>query len=136
MQFRTCTGADIALVLRFFKQSSQRDPKKGTAEALQERISRFPDSILICVQDGEVIGIAFTREDEWGTFISRLFVRKDWRKQGIGRLLVRYAESFSYVKNRSEFSKFVLDIRDLLTDFYISEWRRFGPPGSYCPTGQ
>lgn len=131
MQFRKCTEGDFESVIGLFKQSGQYDPTWDTAENLREKITRLPDSILLCEVDGDMVASVFTMEDGWGTFIYRLVVREDKRKQGIGKALMEHAETVLRQKGKKEAAIFVHDVRQDLLDWYAAQGYLLEDPKSY-----
>ncbi|MFA6588150.1 MAG: GNAT family N-acetyltransferase [Patescibacteria group bacterium] len=131
MQFRFYTEQDYETVAGFFKQSGQYDPTWDTAENLKEKITRFPTSIIVCIEGGEVVASVFTMEDGWGTFIYRLVVRPDMQKQGIGRALMAFAEMTLKQKGKKEVAIFVHDTRQDLLEWYADQGYLFDDPKSY-----
>src|ERR1700733_5734230 len=62
------------------------DSEKG----LEKRIIEKPDSIIVAVMNGQVIGCVYL-VDDFFPFIFRLAVKKRFRRQGIGKKLVAEA---------------------------------------------
>lgn len=63
-----------------------------TPEILTRKMKHSPGSILVAELNGEVVGSVFIIFDKWQSFVYRLAVREQYRKQGIGAHLVKALE--------------------------------------------
>lgn len=61
---------------------------RGFRNELQYKLLREPNLALVAERDGEVVGAVTGGYDGRASWVSRLGVRGDARRQGIGRLLV------------------------------------------------
>ena len=80
-------------LVRLLQDNKLYDEVWEARENLQRKITRDPQSILVALDDTVLVGCVFIMEDGWNGFVWRLCVAKDYRKQGIGSLLMQRAES-------------------------------------------
>ena len=93
VEIRDYTNADYEAVRTNLVDGNLFNPDKDTREVLNSKIKASPGSILVAAIDGQVVGNVYLLQDSWNSFIFRLAVRKDFRKQGIGSLLMKEAEN-------------------------------------------
>ena len=67
---------------------------------LERKIQKEPDSILVAVEDGRVVGTAFIISG-FIPFIFRLAVHPNYRNRGIGMKLMQFAEQVLKEKGHS-----------------------------------
>ena len=85
---------------------------------LKRKIERDPESILLATDSDKIVGCVFVVEDGWNAFIWRLSVREEYRKQGIGKMLVEKAEEIIRARGIKESSIFVNAKNDDLKQWY------------------
>ena len=107
------------VLIRYYKDSDYKDVKQTLKEGklyddiwenrknLRRKIKRDPESIFLAINDNKIIGCVFIVEDGWNAFIWRLSVRKKYRRQGIGKMLMQKAEEIIKKRGIKESSIFV-----------------------------
>ena len=107
------------VLIRYYKDSDYKDVKQALKEGklyddiwenrknLRRKIKRDPESIFLAINDNKIIGCVFIVEDGWNAFIWRLSVRKKYRRQGIGKMLMQKAEEIIKKRGIKESSIFV-----------------------------
>jgi len=117
--------------IRYYKNSDYEGVKQTLQEGklyddvweseknLKRKIKRDPKSILLAINDNKIVGCAFIVEDGWNAFIWRLSVRKKYRRQGIGKMLMQKAEEIIKKRGIKESSIFV-DAKN----YYLKQWYR------------
>ncbi len=89
---RNYLPSDYLAVKKNLEEGDLFYDKTDTPEALQRKIERDPESIIVAEEEGEVVGNVFLVEDGWMPWIFRLAVRQDYQERGIGSLLMDEAE--------------------------------------------
>lgn len=119
--------------VRYYKDSDYDDVKQTlqegelyddvweTQENLRRKIERDQESILLAIDDGKIVGCVFIVENGWNAFIWRLSVRKEYRKQGIGKILMQKAEEIIKKRGLKESSLFVDTKNDDLKQWYTKQ---------------
>ena len=90
---RNATPADIDAVLALWDTAGP--PSKSLAdtdEGVRRLLGRDPDALLVCEEDGEIVGTAVVTFDGWRCFVYRMAVATTHRRRGIGGALVAAAE--------------------------------------------
>lgn len=85
---------------------------------LNKKIERNPGSILVAVVDGRPVGNIFVVEDGWAAFLYRLAVRREYRRQGIGKALMAAAERHLRKKGYQEVHILVREKEEALREYY------------------
>jgi predicted N-acetyltransferase YhbS len=98
---REATAADAKLLSRliigaFSTYEVRLDPPssalKETPEAIREKLTTH--GAAIAESDGKAIGcVLFTPEEESILYVGRLAVDPEWRRRGVARALIAYAEA-------------------------------------------
>jgi ribosomal protein S18 acetylase RimI-like enzyme len=84
--------SDIAEILDFWAIHAENDSRPtDSSEALLGLISRDPEALILAIENDEIVGTVIAGWNGWRCCLYRLAVRKDKRKQGIGKLLVDHA---------------------------------------------
>ncbi|GEM_PF-1511079 len=116
--------------IRYYKDSDYEEIKQVLQEGnlyddvwearqnLKQKIIRDPQSILIAEENNHVIGCVFIVEDGWTAFIWRLSVRKEYRKKGVGLMLMQKAEEIVRTRGIKELSLFADTKNTLLKEWY------------------
>jgi ribosomal protein S18 acetylase RimI-like enzyme len=86
-------------------------------ELLEKRIAEKPDSIIVAIIDGKVLGCVYL-VDDFLPFIFRLAVKKTYRKRGIGKMLVQEAVQRLKKHGHKEIALFVDNEKDELKNWY------------------
>ncbi len=107
--------------------------KTWDAEAmLTKRITDKPDSIVVAVINDEVIGCIYLIDDVL-PFVFRLVVKKQFRRQGIGKMLIQEASKRLKEHGHTELALLVDDRKERLKNWYKEQgfqqsektWRGF-----------
>lgn len=84
--------SDIAAILDFWAEHAENNSRPtDSSDALIGLIARDPEALILAIEDDEIVGTVIAGWNGWRCCLYRLAVRKDKRKQGIGRLLVDQA---------------------------------------------
>ena len=112
------TDEEYDELIELLKSCDLYDEPWETRENLKLKIERDPASIILAVDDKQVVGCVFIVVDGWIGMIWRLAVLDTYRKQGIGHELMQRAEIL--IKNRGvkESSIFVATSKEDLKDWY------------------
>jgi len=92
IKIRNYKDSDYKDVKLNLKQGGNFNPIPDKRDAFKRKIKANPGSIIVAEVDGKVIGQQFIIEDQWKSYLSRLSVRKEYKKKGIGALLMKEAE--------------------------------------------
>lgn len=93
------------------------DETWDSEEMLAKRITDRPDSIVVAVIDNKVVGCVYL-VDDFLPFIFRLSVKKQYRKQGIGTMLIQEAVKRLRKHGHTEISLFVNAKKEELKKWY------------------
>ncbi len=118
VEVRAYTDADYKAVKRNLEEGDLFNADIDTQERLHRKIIERPGSILVASVGDEVVGSAYLLEDPWNSFIFRLAVRKDFRRHGIGALLMDEAEKKLREKGANNVSLFVRENHSELQEWY------------------
>ncbi len=119
IHIRTYTNEDYPEVRKTLELVKIFDPERDSQQNLEAKIQRDPESILVALDDGKIIGNVYFLEDGWTSLIFRLAVRKEYRKHGVGSLLMQEAEKILKGRGYSKVSLFVHeDALDHLGPYY------------------
>jgi len=127
---RTYTKEDYPSLKQTLIEGNLYDKTWDAEIALNKRIMEKPDSIIVAVVDNQVIGCVYL-VDDFIPFIFRLVVKKDFRKQGIGKMLIAEAISILKKHGHKEISLFVDNKNEELIEWY----RKQGFKGENSWTG-
>ena len=92
LQIRPYVQNDYTSVIELYKEGDLFEKDFDTKNALERKIERDPESILVAVRNNEIVGTISIMEDGKLAFIFRLVVKKSLRRQGIGTQLIAAAE--------------------------------------------
>ena len=126
IETRFYTDADYEAVKRNLEEGNLFDPTIDTRETLWAKLVDNPQSILVASVNGNVVGSVYILQDRRSSFIFRLAVQTDYRKQGVGRRLVEEAESILRRKGIRDVALWVREDHQELQEYY----KRLG----YTPT--
>jgi ribosomal protein S18 acetylase RimI-like enzyme len=116
---RPYTPDDHLAVKEILEEGNLYYEGMDSAERLAGKIRKDVESILVAVTDEKVVGNVFTVDDGgWGAFIFRLAVRKEYRKRGIGALLMDEAEKRLHAKGFREIHILVSEDDQELQAYY------------------
>jgi ribosomal protein S18 acetylase RimI-like enzyme len=84
---------DVLSTLPYYNELAKAtELSKYSAAALQKAIQEDPDSILVAIVKGEIVGFCFSRMDDTLVWLSWFGVRRDMRQRRIGSLLLEALE--------------------------------------------
>ncbi|MCR4284836.1 MAG: GNAT family N-acetyltransferase [archaeon] len=109
---------DYKCVKNILQESNLYDKTWEAEENLKRKINRDPESILVAKEGEKIIGCVFIVEDGWNGFIWRLSVDKNWRRKGVGILLMKKAEEIIKKRGIKEASLFIGPKNDSLREWY------------------
>ncbi len=89
---RAATAADIPEVLAFWREAAE-PTTTDSSEAVAVLLARDPGALIVAVADGEIVGSVVAGWDGWRGSVYRLAVAERYRRAGLGRVLLRAAES-------------------------------------------
>ena len=105
-------------VKKILQECNLFDETWEARENLKRKITRDKESILIAEEGSKIVGCVFIVEDGWNAFIWRLCVKENYRKKGIGLLLMQKAEDIIKGRGIKEASIFVDAKNDSLKNWY------------------
>lgn len=108
-------------VKKILQEANLYDETWEARENLKRKIERDPQSILIAKDKNKIIGCVLIVEDGWNGFIWRLCVKKEYRKKGVGLLLMKKAEEIIKSRGIKEASLFVDPNNDSLKNWYKNQ---------------
>lgn len=91
-ELRAADSGDVALVLDFWRESAL-PTSTDSADALRALLDRDPGALILADDGGAVVGSVIAGWDGWRGAIYRLAVDPAYRRQGLGRRLLRAAEA-------------------------------------------
>ncbi len=124
--------ADVGLILELVQELADYEKEPDAARATPDQIHQglFGEKpaaeCVIARFQGEPAGLAlwFQNFSTWtgrpGLWLEDLFVRPAFRRQGIGRQLLRYLANIAQERGLSRLEWSVLDWNQLAVDFYLS----------------
>lgn len=92
-------------------------PAWDTEERLKKRITQREDSIIVATNNDEIVGCIYIVDDII-PLIFRLAVKKEYRKKGIGKMLIKEAEKRLKENGHTEVAIFVHEENDELKKWY------------------
>lgn len=124
--------ADVGLILELVQELADYEKEPDAARATPDQIHQglFGEKpaaeCVIARFQGEPAGLAlwFQNFSTWtgrpGLWLEDLFVRPAFRRQGVGRQLLRYLANIAQERGLSRLEWSVLDWNQLAVDFYLS----------------
>ena len=91
VEIRNYTPLDFPQVKEILKEGKLFYEQIDNAEALEKKVKQAPDTIIVAVENGRVIGTEVIVPDLF-PFLFRLAVHPDFRKRGVGRKLMQRGE--------------------------------------------
>lgn len=92
---RSCRLDDLDAVLELWAASRSRHASvPDRRDDIERLVEASPATLLVAEADGRVVGAVISAWDGWRGNIYRLAVRDAYRRQGIGRRLIRAAEDY------------------------------------------
>lgn len=134
--YGTASARDIRELIEFWAGAGENDSRPtDTPEALERLLSRDADSLIVARLDGRVVGTVIAGYDGWRGHLYRLAVAPDQRRRGIGRELMRRAETRLASFGVTRFDAMVLAHNELGRSLWTSlgyseqhDWRRWVRP--------
>lgn len=105
-------------VIKILKASNSYDDNWESKEGLSRKIKRDPQSILVAKENDKIVGCIFISEDGWVGFLWRLSVLENYRKKGIGKLLMQKGEEIIKKRGIKEVSILVNHKNNILKKWY------------------
>lgn len=90
VRVRRARSHDLNEVVGLWQGCGLVPSARGFRNELQYKLLREPNLALVAKRDGEVLGAVTGGYDGRASWVSRLGVRADARRQGIGRLLMSH----------------------------------------------
>lgn len=129
--FRYAVREDAALILNFIKELAEYekllDEVVATEELLKEWIfDKGKAEVLFAVVDGKEVGIALffhnfsTFLGRAGLYLEDLYVKKEYRGQGIGKAFLKKLAEIAVGRGCGRFEWSCLDWNQPSIDFYLS----------------
>ena len=132
LEIASAQAADVALILELVQELADYEKESAAAQATPEQMHQalFGEKpaaeCVIARYQGEPAGYAlwFQNFSTWtgqaGIWLEDLFVRPAYRRNGIGRELLRYLARVAKQRDYSRFEWAVLDWNQPAVDFYRS----------------
>ena len=92
MELRRGTADDFEAVLAFWAHATTVPSETDDVDGLGTLLTRAPESLILAVDGGEIVGTVIAGFDGWRAAMYRIAVRPDYRRHGLGRTLVGEAE--------------------------------------------
>ena len=93
---------DVGILFDLYRQFYKYNPElKKSTKYIKERISKKDSTIFVCYQDKEACGFVQLYETFDSLNINKklilydLYVKKDYRKKGVGKILMNKAKEFA-----------------------------------------
>ena len=94
--------SDVGILFDLYRQFYKYNPElKKSTKYIKERISKKDSTIFVCYQDKEACGFVQLYETFDSLNINKklilydLYVKKDYRKKGVGKILMNKAKEFA-----------------------------------------
>ncbi|MFC2016420.1 GNAT family N-acetyltransferase [Chloroflexota bacterium] len=89
---RPCSSNECATILRLWKDAEVTPGINDDIEELRRLVRENGDLFLVAEHDGGLVGTVIAGWDGWRANIYRLAVLPEYRRQGIGKALIKEAE--------------------------------------------
>ncbi|OGH21610.1 MAG: hypothetical protein A2629_01760 [Candidatus Levybacteria bacterium RIFCSPHIGHO2_01_FULL_41_15] len=126
IEIRSYVPSDYPSVKKNLTEGGIYDENMDAEERLTEKIQRNPDSILVAVLDGQVVGNVLIMEDGWGPLLFRLAVGQSFREKGIGTKLLEEAENKLKDKGYKEVHILIGENESELQEYYAKRGYKEG----------
>ena len=126
-QIRNYRVSDYQQVREILERGNLYWELSDNEQALEKKIQQHPDSILVAVKDGGVVGTSFIVED-FLPLIFRLSVHPDYRSKGIGKALMRRGEEILRQKGYNHVNILVASDDTELQSYYEKQGYEKGNP--------
>ena len=128
MELRRGTADDFDAVLAFWAEATTVESATDDVDGLTTLLARAPDSLILAVDGGELVGTVIAGFDGWRAAMYRIAVRPSHRRHGLGRALVAEAERVLCAQGARRFHM-IVQPREAAANAF---WQAVG----YEPTGQ
>lgn len=98
---------DIPQLIELLKKSDLYLDSYDSPDCLEGKISIQPDSVFVAVDEQQIVGMAITIWDPWGSSIYHWCVDSKYRGQGIGQRILEEAEKYLKAKGARSISAYV-----------------------------
>jgi ribosomal protein S18 acetylase RimI-like enzyme len=92
VRIRTGSVADVDVVLAFWRTATTEPSTTDDASSLGALLAHAPESLVLAVEDDEVVGTVIVGWDGWRGAMYRLAVAPSHRRRGIGTALIEDGE--------------------------------------------
>jgi ribosomal protein S18 acetylase RimI-like enzyme len=117
---RDAAPTDIAAVLALWQEAGAEPSHTDDTASLGRLIAHDPHALLVAEADGRLVASVIAGWDGWRGSVYRLVVAPSYRRQGLGRRLVRAAEARLRRAGAIRLQAVVVETDELATSF----WRR------------
>ncbi|MEK6839446.1 MAG: GNAT family N-acetyltransferase [Nanoarchaeota archaeon] len=118
ISIRDYSISDYINVKELLQKANMFDEARDSYENLERKINTNPGSILVAIDSEKIIGNVYLVQDGWASFIFRLVVDEEYRKKGIGSMLLERAEQRLKERGAKEVSLFFRASNINLLEFY------------------
>lgn len=131
LTFRFAERSDVPLILTFIKYLAEYEKMSDDVVATEELLDEWlftkkSAEVIFAVKDGEEVGFALffhnfsTFLGRAGLYLEDLFVKKEHRKKGYGKALLKRLAQIAVERNCGRFEWSCLDWNKPSIDFYLS----------------
>jgi ribosomal protein S18 acetylase RimI-like enzyme len=132
MKTRNYTNDDYPEIVTILKDSDLFDEVWDSEDNLKSFISKNPQSILVAEEQGKVVGnIIIIPYGKKVSYLFRLAVKKEYRKQGIASSLIEKAEEIVGQVGTTELGLYVDSGNINLQEFYKKRGFKISPKTYY-----
>lgn len=117
---RPCRPDECSTILKLWWDAGSTPSVSDSIDALEQTLQSDGELLLIAEYQGRIIGTAMGGWDGWRGNIYRLAVLPEYRRQGIGRQLVREVEEKLASKGARKISILVEKSEDAAIAFWNS----------------
>lgn len=118
MKIRPYQDNDYEEVKNILQQGGHFDDVWDSRSHWKAKSENDKNSIIIAEHENEIIGCILIIRDKWTCFLFRLAVKKNYRSQGVGSMLITSAEDRLKKDGEDEVAIFVNDDDDKLQQYY------------------
>lgn len=129
MNIRPYQDSDYEEIKDILQSGGHFDEVWDSRVHYSNKIQKDPMSILVAVEENEIIGCQLIIRDPWTCFLFRLAVKASHRNKGIGSLLMKAAEDLLKKDGVEEVAIFVNEDDSHLQGYY--EKRGYLRGGNY-----
>ena len=133
---RAATRADVPAVLALWRDADAEVTETDDARAVEALLVRDPQALLVATDDGRLAGSIVAGWDGWRGQLSRLAVRPDLRRHGLGTALVRAAEDRLRALGARRIAAIVVDDHDPALAFWAAVGYDLAPHVRFTKTLQ